>query len=334
MAPIKSQIEPTQKETGRGIKTGIKRRRTLEESLFVYNASLEDIFLKEGPRLGIEQLSPKRPPVGNQGPASFCIFHKEAGHDTQGCRRLKKTLDGYAAKGYLHRYLCLADPDEASTQKGRMSQAPSFDNDDSLSHEGFIAVISGGLVLGGPTSEGRQYDTSHSRTARVNLPHVEISEADYRKSAAAYDDEPLVLEIKVANLRVKRVLVDTGSSSDIVSLQCLQKLQHDPKTIEKVHKALVGFGGSVICLIGSILLPVLIGTPPVTKQGAVRFIIVSSLTSFNIILGCHALNDLKAMIVPHLLLIKFVGSNGDIGAIYGNQQLARDCYLSALDPAA
>ncbi|XP_056698245.1 uncharacterized protein [Spinacia oleracea] len=156
----------------------------------------------------------------------------------------------------------------------------------------------------------------------------------YRKAGAPYDDDPLVLEIKVANLRVKRVLVDTGSSSDIISLQCLQKLKHDARAIEKVFMPLVGFEGSVVCPTASILLPVSIGTPPVTKEGVTRFTIVASLTSFNIILGRPALNDLKAVIVPHLLQVKFVGSNGRNGALYGNQQLARDCYLTTLEPAS
>lgn len=43
------------------------------------------------------------------------------------------------------------------------------------------------------------------------------------------------------------------------------------------------------------------------------------------------MNNIRAAIVPHLLLIKFVGDNGDIDTIYENQQLARDCYLTMLE---
>ncbi|KNA23113.1 hypothetical protein SOVF_027740, partial [Spinacia oleracea] len=140
--------------------------------------------------------------------------------------------------------------------------------------------------------------------------------------------------VKVANLKVKRVLVDTGSSSDIISLQYLRKLRHNPEDIEKVYGPLVGFGGSIVRPIGSILLPASVGLPPVIKEVVIRFIIVANLTTFNIILGRPTLNDLKAVIVPHLLLVKFVGSNGRVGSLYGNQQLARDCYLSTLEPTA
>ncbi|XP_056685737.1 uncharacterized protein [Spinacia oleracea] len=150
----------------------------------------------------------------------------------------------------------------------------------------------------------------------MNLPSVEISKEDYRRAATPYDDDPLVIEIKVANFKVKR------------------KLKHDPEAIEKVFGPLVGFGGSIVRPIGSILLPASIGIPPVTKEGVIRFIIVANLTAFNIILDRPTLNDLRAVIVPHLLLVKFVGSNGRVGSLYGNQQLARDCYLSTLEPPA
>ena len=133
---------------------------------------------------------------------------------------------------------------------------------------------------------------------------------------------------------MKRVLVDTGSSSDIISLQCLRKLRHNPEDIEKVYGPLVGFGGSIVRSLGSILLPASVGIPLVIKEVVIRFIIVANLTTINIILGRPTLNDLKAVIVPHLLLVKFVGSNGSVGSLYGNQQLARDCYLSTLEPTA
>ncbi|XP_056688783.1 uncharacterized protein [Spinacia oleracea] len=192
-------------------------------------------------------------------------------------------------------------------------------------------VISGGIAAGEPCKEGRQKGPPHLRPAQRNLPSVEISEDDYRRAATPYDDDPLVIEVKVDNLKVKRVLVDVGSSSDIISLQCLRKLRHNPGDIEQVYGPLVGFRGSIVRPIGSILLPVSFGIPPVIKEVAIR---LANLTTFSIILGRPTLNDLKAVIVPHLLLVKFVGSNGRVGSLYGNQQLARDCYLSTLEPTA
>ncbi|XP_056688225.1 uncharacterized protein [Spinacia oleracea] len=234
---------------------------------------------------------------------------------------LRKILTDRAAEGHLRQYVHLEDAHK------EVSPTSKYSNER-------VMVISGGTAAGEPCKEGRQKGPSHLCPAQKNLPSVEISKDDYRRAAAPYDDDPLVIEIKVANLKVKRVLVDTGSSSDIISLQCLRKLRHNPEDIEKVCGPLVGFGGSIIRPIGSILLPASVGVPPVTKEVAIRFIIVANLTTFNIILGRPTLNNLKAVIVPHLLLVKFVGSNGRVGSLYGNQQLARDCYLSTLEPTA
>lgn len=128
---------------------------------------------------------------------------------------------------------------------------------------------------------------------------------------------------------MQRVLINTGSSTDIISFQCLEQLQYNPKTIKDVHYPIVSFRGSIIHPVG-----VKMGDSPLQQEGRVRFIIVKNLTAFNIILGRPTLNSIKVVVIPHLMLIKSVCSNGSIDTIYGNQQLARDCYLTTLDPAA
>ena len=40
-------------------------------------------------------------------------------------------------------------------------------------------------------------------------------------------DDPLLIELKVVNTRVKRVFVDSGSSADIITLECLKKLKYN-----------------------------------------------------------------------------------------------------------
>lgn len=49
-----------------------------------------------------------------------------------------------------------------------------------------------------------------------HFPKVNICEVDMGK-ITTLDDDPLVVELKVANLKVRRILIDTGSSSNIIS---------------------------------------------------------------------------------------------------------------------
>ncbi|XP_021860883.1 uncharacterized protein [Spinacia oleracea] len=165
------------------------------------------------------------------------------------------------------------------------------------------------------------------------FPRIEICESDGGRIATPHDD-PLVIEIKISNMRVKHILIDTGSSSDIMSMECLSRLAHDPKTIESIHYPIIGFGGSIIHPVGIITLPVRIRGRNDGREMVVDFLIVKDLTAYNVILGRPNLNKIKVVVVTHLMLLKYVCNDGSIGTIHGDQQQARDCYLTTLNPSA
>ncbi|XP_056688273.1 uncharacterized protein [Spinacia oleracea] len=144
----------------------------------------------------------------------------------------------------------------------------------------------------------------------------------------------MVLELKIANLRVRQILVDTGSSSDIINFECLNRLQHDPAKIENIHYPIIGFGGSVTHPVGIISLPLRMGSKKEFRKMDVLFLIVKDLTTYNVILGLPTLNRGKSVIVTHLMILKFVCDDGSVSTIHGDQQQARDCYLTTLNPDA
>ncbi|XP_021836028.2 uncharacterized protein [Spinacia oleracea] len=274
----------------------------------------------------------KSPPE-SRDPKLYCHFHSDIGHDTKECKSLKKALDGLASKGFLKSYI---SKNTVGSGKPfyKKNKSPPSEEDGNRTDPEFVAVISGGLAAGGPTMRG-QKDYA-KRLGQVMLsgkattdpfPKVEIGEADRGKIATPHDD-PLVIELKVANLRVRRILVDTGSTSDIISLECLNRLQHDSSKIEKIHYPIIGFGGSIIHPVGIISLPLRMGNKKESRQMDVRFLIVKDLTAYNIILGRPTLNKAKAVIVTHLMLLKFVCDYGSVSTIHVNQQQAKNCYLT------
>ncbi|XP_021836068.2 uncharacterized protein [Spinacia oleracea] len=287
----------------------------------------------------IDRPFPMKSPVDTRDSSLYCKFHCDVGHETKDCKSLRRALDGLAAKGFLKSYL--------STSTGgsgkkfyKKSKSPSYRRDDNDTDPEIVVVISGGLAAGGPTMRG-QRDYA-SRLGQVMLcgnalidhfPKVEICEYDRGKIATPHDD-PLVIELKVANLKLRRILVDTGSSSDIIITTCLGHLEHDPKTIEKIHYPIIGFGGGIIHPQGIITLPLRVGGRHQSKNLNVRFLIVKDLTAYNIILGRPTLNQAKAVVVTHLMLMKYVCDKGQVGTIHGDQKLARDCYLTTLSPEA
>ncbi|XP_056697830.1 uncharacterized protein [Spinacia oleracea] len=318
---------------------GQKRGRPYDKEKFEYTTDLYTILLDVSNRYEIDRPFPMKSPVETRDSSLYCKLHCDVGHDTKDCKSLRRALDGLAAKGFLKSYL--------STNTGgngkkiyKKSKSPSYRRDDNDTNPEYVAVISGGLAAGGPTMRGKK--DYASRLAQVMLsgkapldhfPNVEICEADRGKIATPHDD-PLVIELKVANLKVRSILVDTGSSSDIISPACLNRLEHDPKTIEKIHYPIIGFGGGIIHPQGIITLPLRVGGRHQRRNLNARFLIVKDLLAYNIILGRPTLNQAKEVVVTHLMLMKYVCDKGQVGTIHGDQQLARDCYLTTLSPEA
>ncbi|KAL0286749.1 UNVERIFIED_CONTAM: hypothetical protein Sangu_2722100 [Sesamum angustifolium] len=65
----------------------------------------------------------------------------------------------------------------------------------------------------------------------------------------------MVIRIDIANFTVHKVLVDNGSSTDIIFKDVLRKLGLEGARLDPVHIPLVGFGGSKVISLGTIELP-------------------------------------------------------------------------------
>ncbi|XP_021848029.2 uncharacterized protein [Spinacia oleracea] len=242
-------------------------------------------------------------PAESLDPKLYCQFHEDRGHDTKDCRSLKRALEGLASKGHLKNYLQRSPHGTGKNQYKKNKSIVSAIEGNHI-EMGFVAVISGGSAAGGPTMRG-QKDYAR-RLGQVMLsgkfpvdpfPRIEICELDSGRVATPHDD-PLVVEIKISNMRVKRILIDTGSSSDIMSMECLSRLAHDPKTMDSIHYPIIGFGGSIIHPVGVINFPVRIGGRKDGRKMGVDFLIVKDLTAYNVILGRPTLKKIKAVASP------------------------------------
>lgn len=66
------------------------------------------------------------------------------------------------------------------------------------------------------------------------------------------------------------------------------------------------------------------------KTIMVRYMIVNSSSSYNVIIGRHSLNALNAVVsTPHLTM-KYPMSDGRIGVVKADQTTARKCYEDSL----
>ncbi|XP_056697962.1 uncharacterized protein [Spinacia oleracea] len=196
---------------------GHKRERPQEREYFEYNTDLLTILVDVGIRFDLERPFPMKSPAESQDPK-------------------------LTPKDYLQR-----SAHGSGKNQYKKNKSPVSPTERNHIEGGLVAVISGGPAAGGPTMRG-QKDYAR-RLGQVMLsgkspvdpfPRIEICESDGGRVATPHDD-PLVVEIKISNMRVKCILIDTGSSSDIMSMECLSRLAHDPKTIESIHYPIIGF---------------------------------------------------------------------------------------------
>ncbi|XP_057545947.1 uncharacterized protein LOC130824940 [Amaranthus tricolor] len=142
--------------------------------------------------------------------------------------------------------------------------------------------------------------------------------------------DPLVVTLKIGQMKVRRVLVDTGSTADLITMECLRQMKFEEKHLQPLDKPLIGFGGSQVIPLGTIILPVRVGEKNESRTMPIRFTVVDLNFPYNAIMGLPLINKIKAAIFPHQLLLQFETDNGQVGILKGDQVTARQCLVNTL----
>ena len=139
-----------------------------------------------------------------------------------------------------------------------------------------------------------------------------------------YSDS-LVITVMIGNKKTGRVLVDSGSSSDIISLEAFDDMGLNRGDLKCVDTWLSGFAGRTVLPMGMITVPITLGKESQQSTKMVDFLVVDTPSIYNVILGGPSLYKFQAVISVYHHAMKFP-TVGGVGIIRGEQQSARSCY--------
>ena len=90
---------------------------------------------------------------------------------------------------------------------------------------------------------------------------MSFNKADAREVKQPHNDL-LVIMLNIEGFNTKRILIDNGSSADIIYLPAFQQLKLDPKRLCPFESPLVSFNGDKVYPKGIVTLTVTMGTQP------------------------------------------------------------------------
>ena len=167
-----------------------------------------------------------------------------------------------------------------------------------------------------------------SKTRTTDEQSITFTDEDAIRIHHPHDDV-IVITLLIADYTTRRVLVDNGSSTDILYYPAFQQMNLGRDQLRPVHSPLVGFGGMKVQSVGTITLPVVVGAYPQPVTRNVNFLVVDCSSSYNAIIGRPTLNNWKAVTSTYHLSVKFP-TEYEVGEVQGDQLTARECYLAML----
>ncbi|XP_074293576.1 uncharacterized protein LOC141620663 [Silene latifolia] len=150
-----------------------------------------------------------------------CEYHNDIGHNTEYCVVLRKEVNHLYSAGCLDHLLPKgAKYGKANTaDQAQPSPPPPYSKD---------------------------------------LPAISFDEADVPDEAEHHHDA-LIITLSIGNCLVKKILVDTGSSVNLIMLETLKNMGFSEKDLMQKAVPLVGFSGKTKQSLGEIVIPTFAG---------------------------------------------------------------------------
>ncbi|XP_025661085.1 uncharacterized protein [Arachis hypogaea] len=264
--------------------------------------------------------------------SKYCSFHQKHGHTTDECVITKDLLERLARQGHLDKYIgghkqrCAPLPGDQSsaTQHGRNKDRPNTNPTDQPRR--IINYISGGFAGGEATSSVRKRSyramlsieaDQHQQQTPPHFPHITFQTSELNSNVTNLDD-PVVISLELEDLLVKKVLLDPGSSADVLFYSTFQKMKLSNNILQPSTGDMVGFSGERVPVMGSVWFQTTLGEVSLSKTSDIQYFVVDCFSPYNLILGRPFLNRFGAIVSTIHLCVKFPLQDNTIATIHSD----------------
>ena len=199
---------------------------------------------------------------------------------------------------------------------------------------GEVHTISSGFSGGGPiASQRKKYSRSVMSVEAFedHSPDVDImfTKEDLR-DIVPHDNDPIMVSLVMAGRMVYRVLVDQGSSTDVMFWPTFEKLQLSPDQLRPYGGCLYGFAGDQVEVRGYIELRTMFMDGSASRTEKIRYLVVNAPSAYNILLGRPTLNRIGGVPSTRHMKVKLPSMEGVVITIRSDQKRQRSVMRTTL----
>lgn len=192
---------------------------------------------------------------GRRNPNLWCPYHREHGHLTEDCRMLKQHFEDLVKEGHLKEYV---EDSRVRATPGSLTRKELRSDQQKEKPVGVIDVVHGTTdpseVAAGSVRQQRKM-VAHLREVYRATTQPRMVHAGGRKNEKiTFTDEDLldvvhphndalVLTLRIQEYDVRRILIDPGSSSEIMYVELFDKLRLSQTDLRPTSMPLYGFSG-------------------------------------------------------------------------------------------
>ncbi|XP_026419628.1 uncharacterized protein LOC113315580 [Papaver somniferum] len=260
----------------------------------------------------------------------YYAYHQDHGHDTDHCHTLAAEVQRMIEGGKLQQYV-KKNPSQVNTRvitldlrEIRVSHARV--NTSSRKAQENATRLKLRHINGWRISNKVDYaNLIGTETLEEGKTELSFSNADLAGVYQLHNDAIVILAL-IGMYKVRRVLVDTGNSINVIFSGAYSSMSMNEIQVEAYDKPIVGFSGETMTTMGRINLPMMVGGRTVMQY----FSLLDCRAPYNTILGRDWIHAMGAVTSTIHRCLKFVTPAG-VMKVRSDQVASHKCHESAME---